>query len=68
MTDCAHHINEMKRSHEDAMRIQEIQSFLYNFEGYNLLDFGKLVLEVPKVTLLPPLHYTTLHYTTLHYY
>ena len=46
MTDCAHNINELKRSHEDAMKIQEIQSMLYNFEGYNLLDFGKLIVEV----------------------
>ena len=46
MTDCAHNINELKRSHEHAMKIQEIQSMLYNFEGYHLMDFGKLVYEV----------------------
>ncbi|XP_067938481.1 uncharacterized protein [Watersipora subatra] len=45
MTDCAHNINELKRSHEHAMKIQEIQSMLYNFEGYHLMDFGKLVYE-----------------------
>ena len=46
MTNMAQHINEMKRKHEHAVRIQEIQSTLYGWEGADLTTFGDLVLEV----------------------
>lgn len=32
MTDIAQHINNMKRRHEHAVRVQEIQSLLYGWE------------------------------------
>lgn len=32
MTAIAHHINEMKRKHEHAVRVQEIQSLLLGWE------------------------------------
>lgn len=32
MTAIAHHINDMKRRHEHAVRVQEIQSLLYGWE------------------------------------
>lgn len=32
MTGIAHHINNMKRKHEHAVRVQEIQSLLYGWE------------------------------------
>ena len=32
MTNIAAHINDMKRKHEHAVRVQEIQSLLYNWE------------------------------------
>jgi hypothetical protein len=42
----AHHINEMKRKHEHAVRVQEIQSQLEDYEGEDLTRLGELVLEV----------------------
>ncbi|CAK8692802.1 unnamed protein product [Clavelina lepadiformis] len=45
MTGIAHHINEMKRKHEDAVHIQEIQSRLTNWQGNDLTSYGELVLE-----------------------
>lgn len=32
MTGIAYHINDMKRKHEHAVRVQEIQSLLYGWE------------------------------------
>ena len=32
MTNIAYYINEMKRKHEHSVRVQEIQSLLYNWE------------------------------------
>lgn len=32
MTGIAQHINDMKRKHEHAVRVQEIQSLLYGWE------------------------------------
>lgn len=32
MTGMAHHINDMKRRHEHAVRVQEIQSLLYGWQ------------------------------------
>ncbi|CAG5114996.1 unnamed protein product, partial [Candidula unifasciata] len=45
MTQMAHHINEMKRKHEHAVRIQEIQSQLEDYVGEDLTRLGELVLE-----------------------
>lgn len=45
MTDVAHHINEMKRQHEVAVHVQEIQSQMSDFEGPDLTTYGNLVLE-----------------------
>lgn len=33
MTNIACHINDMKRKHEHAVRVQEIQSLLYGWEA-----------------------------------
>ena len=46
MTSMAQHINEMKRKHEHAVRIQEIQSQLSDWDGADLTTYGDLVLEV----------------------
>lgn len=46
MTSVTQHINEMKRKHEHAVRIQEIQSQLSDWEGADLTTYGDLVLEV----------------------
>ena len=48
MTRMAQHINEMKRKHEHAVRIQEIQSCLYGWDANDLTTYGDLVLEVKK--------------------
>ncbi|KAK7104177.1 uncharacterized protein [Littorina saxatilis] len=45
MTAMAHHINEMKRRHEHAVRIQEVQSQLEDYSGEDLTRLGELVLE-----------------------
>ncbi|XP_052696953.1 uncharacterized protein LOC128175397 isoform X2 [Crassostrea angulata] len=45
MTGRAQHINEMKRKHEHAVRVQEIQSTLEEYEGEDLTTLGELVLE-----------------------
>lgn len=45
MTSMAHHINEMKRKHEHAVRVQEIQSQLEDYQGEDLTRLGELVLE-----------------------
>ncbi|XP_046400148.1 uncharacterized protein LOC124166600 [Ischnura elegans] len=45
MTGIAHHINEMKRKHEHSIRVQEIQSLLYGWEGEDLTTFGELCAE-----------------------
>ncbi|GFN87617.1 pleckstrin homology domain-containing family g member 1 [Plakobranchus ocellatus] len=45
MTQMASHINEMKRKHEHAVRIQEIQSQLEDYVGEDLTRLGDLVLE-----------------------
>ncbi|KAL8610978.1 hypothetical protein ACOMHN_042594 [Nucella lapillus] len=45
MTAMAHHINEMKRRHEHAVRIQEVQSVLEDYSGEDLTRLGELVLE-----------------------
>ncbi|XP_062863721.1 pleckstrin homology domain-containing family G member 3 [Trichomycterus rosablanca] len=45
MTGVAWYINDMKRKHEHAVRLQEIQSLLVNWKGPDLTTYGELVLE-----------------------
>ncbi|XP_006891893.1 PREDICTED: pleckstrin homology domain-containing family G member 3 [Elephantulus edwardii] len=45
MTGVAWYINDMKRRHEHAVRLQEIQSLLINWKGPDLTIYGELVLE-----------------------
>nr|XP_023662520.1 pleckstrin homology domain-containing family G member 1 isoform X2 [Paramormyrops kingsleyae] len=45
MQRVAWHINDMKRKHEHAVRLQEIQSLLMNWKGPDLIGYGELVLE-----------------------
>ncbi|KAJ6660133.1 hypothetical protein lerEdw1_018060 [Lerista edwardsae] len=45
MQRVAWHINDMKRKHEHAVRLQEIQSLLTNWKGPDLASYGELVLE-----------------------
>ncbi|KAG7473035.1 pleckstrin-likey domain-containing family G member 3 isoform X4 [Solea senegalensis] len=45
MTGVAWYINEMKRKHEHAVRLQEVQSLLLNWKGPDLTTYGELVLE-----------------------
>ncbi|KAH9376159.1 hypothetical protein HPB48_017151 [Haemaphysalis longicornis] len=39
MTGIAYHINDMKRRHEHAVRVQEIQSLLYGWQGEDLTTY-----------------------------
>lgn len=45
MTSIACHINAMKRRHEHAIRVQEIQGILSDWNGPDLTTFGELILE-----------------------
>ncbi|XP_035670436.1 pleckstrin homology domain-containing family G member 1-like isoform X4 [Branchiostoma floridae] len=45
MTQVAHHINEMKKKHEDMLYVQEIQSQLSGWDGHDLTTYGELRLE-----------------------
>ncbi|MCJ8742103.1 hypothetical protein PDJAM_G00078190 [Pangasius djambal] len=45
MQRVAWHINDMKRKHENTVRLQEIQSLLTNWQGPDLIGYGELVLE-----------------------
>lgn len=45
MTNMSHQINEMKRKHEHAVRVQEIQSQLEDYDGEDFTRLGELVLE-----------------------
>uniref|UniRef100_W5KU25 Pleckstrin homology and RhoGEF domain containing G1 n=1 Tax=Astyanax mexicanus TaxID=7994 RepID=W5KU25_ASTMX len=45
MQRVAWHINDMKRKHENTIRLQEIQSLLTNWQGPDLIGYGELVLE-----------------------
>ncbi|KAL4661000.1 pleckstrin homology domain-containing family G member 1 [Arapaima gigas] len=45
MQRVACHINDMKRKHEHAVRLQEVQSLLMNWKGPDLISYGELVLE-----------------------
>lgn len=46
MMNVATHINEMKRQHEHALRLQEIQCHLCDWDGTDLMTLGNLILEV----------------------
>jgi len=46
MVGVACSINEMRRQHENAVRVQEIQSHLYGWDGADLTTLGDLILEV----------------------
>jgi len=48
MQGVARSINEMRRQHERAVRVQEIQSHLYGWDGADLTTLGQLVLEVRR--------------------
>ncbi|XP_062871488.1 pleckstrin homology domain-containing family G member 1 [Trichomycterus rosablanca] len=45
MQRVAWHINDMKRKHENTVRLQEIQSLLTSWQGPDLIGYGELVLE-----------------------
>ena len=45
MQDMAMNINTMKKKHEHAVRVQEIQSLLIGWQGEDLTTFGELVAE-----------------------
>ncbi|XP_074028114.1 guanine nucleotide exchange factor in mesoderm isoform X3 [Leptinotarsa decemlineata] len=45
MTGIASDINNMKRKHEHAVRVQEIQSQLYSWNGPDLTTVGELIAE-----------------------
>ncbi|XP_053193372.1 pleckstrin homology domain-containing family G member 3 [Scomber japonicus] len=45
MTGVAWYINDMKRKHEHAVRLQEVQSLMLNWKGPDLTTYGELVLE-----------------------
>ncbi|KAK3893268.1 hypothetical protein Pcinc_002901 [Petrolisthes cinctipes] len=45
MTGMAQHINDMKRRHEHAVRVQEIQSLLYGWQFEDLTTYGELAAE-----------------------
>jgi len=45
MTGLATEINEMKRKHEEAVRVQEVASLLYGWDGPDLTTYGALIAE-----------------------
>ncbi|XP_065051691.1 uncharacterized protein LOC135681251 isoform X2 [Rhopilema esculentum] len=45
MTDVAEYINEVKRLHENALRVQEILGSIEDLEGLDVFTTGRLVLE-----------------------
>lgn len=45
MTSIACHINAMKKRHEHAIRVQEVQGLLVDWEGPDLTTLGELILE-----------------------
>ncbi|CAL8315295.1 unnamed protein product [Lota lota] len=45
MTGVAWYINDMKRRHEHAVRLQEVQSLMLHWKGRDLTTYGELVLE-----------------------
>lgn len=68
MTGRAQHINEMKRKHEHAVRVQEIQSTLEEYEGEDLTTLGELVLEVnylPLIFISVTKSHLLIHFLTL---
>ena len=49
MTAMSREINEMKRRHEHAVRVQEIQSQLEDYDGEDFTQLGELLLEVQQI-------------------
>ncbi|CAG5102101.1 Oidioi.mRNA.OKI2018_I69.chr1.g142.t1.cds [Oikopleura dioica] len=47
MSTVASHINEVKRQHEDQLKLQELQSQLLNYSGPDLSCLGELVIDAP---------------------
>lgn len=45
MTSIATNINNMKRKHENAVRVQEILAQLYGWSGPDLTTLGELIAE-----------------------
>ena len=45
MTEVAQRTNEMKRKHEHAVRIQEVQALLVDWSGNDLTTYGELLAE-----------------------
>lgn len=45
MTNIACHINSMKKRHEHAIRVQEVQGLLSGWQGPDLTTLGELILE-----------------------
>ncbi|KAG9509946.1 Cullin-3 [Fragariocoptes setiger] len=45
MTSIASHINNMKKRHEHAVRVQEVQSILLGWDGPDLTTFGDLIMD-----------------------
>lgn len=45
MTSIASHINAMKKRHEHAIRVQEVQGLLQGWMGPDLTTLGELILE-----------------------
>lgn len=45
MTGVAEQINEMKRKHESAVHVHEVQSQLQGWPGNDLTTYGELTLE-----------------------
>lgn len=45
MTGVAEQINEMKRKHESAVHVHEVQSQLQGWGGNDLTSYGELTLE-----------------------
>ncbi|KOB66116.1 putative Pleckstrin-like proteiny domain-containing family G member 1, partial [Operophtera brumata] len=54
MTGIAQHIDDMKRRHEHAVRVQEIQSLLYGWNGPDLTTYGELCAEGTFSALAAP--------------
>ena len=45
MTNVAVRINEMKGKHDDAVRVQELQSQLQGWPGNDLTFYGELLIK-----------------------
>jgi len=61
MTAMSREINEMKRRHEHAVRVQEIQSQLEDYDGEDFTQLGELLLEVQQI-IWSEHHYLPLYF------